>query len=121
MRAHVPIAHAMIGLPAPNGLDHTIFLDPANFAEEDKRLAFRVLLVSHQMIKERRSWIAITADGYPVRDQGEDVIQLVRHPAKFRHVTDGTKPIQFGRDDILKERRLTPSQDSRAKKKNITL
>lgn len=92
-------------LASPDGLDDTIFLNTPNFTKKDKHLALRIGLVAEEVVDEGRTGVAVTTDGDTlvgtVGDEGEDVVQLVRHTTRFRDVTDGTRTVELGRDDVV--------------------
>jgi len=88
-----------------DSFDDAVFFDSTNLAKKDKHLAFRILFITEEVVDESRARITITANRNTfvgtVGDQRQDVVELIRHASRFGYVTNSTRAIKLGRDDIV--------------------
>eukprot|EP00123_Amoebidium_parasiticum_P009668 comp19635_c0_seq1/m.23182 comp19635_c0_seq1/g.23182 ORF comp19635_c0_seq1/g.23182 comp19635_c0_seq1/m.23182 type:complete len:487 (+) comp19635_c0_seq1:1309-2769(+) len=104
-RADAPGHHGLSDLALLDGLGKLVLLNTTNLAKQDEHLAAVVVLVAAQMVHEGRAGVAVTANGnalkHTVGVAGNDVVELVGHATRPRHIGHRAGAIQLGRDDVV--------------------
>ena len=88
-----------------DSLNHAVFLDTTNFTKQKEDLAVWLGLVPKEMVDERSARISVTTNGNTLVDTicvlRDNVVEFVGHTAGFGNVANGTRTVEFGRDDVV--------------------